>query len=300
MSFQAMTWATEQELKSNEKIVLVMLANRCNHDTGRCDPAHKRLARECGMSLSTLKRSIDKLESYGLLTIEQRVVNGVSLPNQYHLHLGVSSQGTHSVQNSKGVGSDLGGGVGSERPAPSVHSELQTSNLNQEVKPVIKTIPAADKSASVAGGGLVGEVLPKSKHMDGKPEQETAFQLKCKETWHSYKTAYEQRYQTAPVRNARVNGQVKTLVNRLGQEAAPVAAFYVMNVNEAFVTRKMHDLGALVSGAEAYRTQWATGNAMTNTRARQLDQSQANFNAAGEAKAMLREKRARERGENAE
>ena len=48
MSFQAMTWATEQELKANEKIVLVMLANRCNHDTGRCDPAHKRLARECG------------------------------------------------------------------------------------------------------------------------------------------------------------------------------------------------------------------------------------------------------------
>ncbi|WP_313824069.1 helix-turn-helix domain-containing protein [Leclercia sp.] len=291
MSFQAMTWATEQDLKANEKIVLVMLANRCNHDTGRCDPAHKRLARECGMSLSTLKRCIEKLETYGLLTIENRSVNGVPIANQYHLHLGVSSQGTYTVQNMKGVGSNLGGGVGSQGATGSGHSDLQTSNYNQEVKPGSLTVPAADKSASVAGGVLAGEVLPKSKQADQKAEQETAFQLKCKETWHAYKAAYERRYQTAPVRNARVNGQVKTLVKRLGNEAAPVAAFYVDAVNEAFVTRKMHDLGPLVSGAEAYRTQWVTGSAMTNTRARQIDQTQANASAADEAKAMLRARR---------
>lgn len=295
-----MTWATEQDLKANEKIVLVMLANRCNHDTGRCDPSHKRLAQECGMSLSTLKRCIDKLELAGLLTIEHRELNGVSLPNQYHLHLDVGSQRTYPVQKQKGVGSDLGGGVGSQRPAGSVQSELQTSNNNQEVKPGSITVTDADKSASGQAAVLVGEVLPKSKQKGEKAEQETAFQEKCRAAWKAYGEAYCQRYGTAPIRNAKVNSQVKQLVMRLGAEAAEVAAWFVLNVNESFVVRKVHDLGLLVANAEGYRTQWATGRAMTNTRASQIDQTAANFSAADEAKALLRAKRERERANNAD
>lgn len=175
-----------------------------------------------------------------------------------------------------------------------VHTENTTENTSEI------TIPVADKSAPAPGRVLTGEVLPKSKQAAPKEDQETAFQLKCRETWHAYGTAYQSRYGAAPVRNAQVNSQVKQLVQRLGSEAGAVAAFFVLNVNEAFVVRKMHPIGLLVSGAEAYRTQWATGNAMTGTRARQLDQSAANFGAADEAKAMLREKRARERGDNAE
>lgn len=292
MSFQAMTWATEQELKYADKIVLVMLANRCNHDTGRCDPSHKRLAKECGMSLSTLKRSIERLAAEGLLTIEPREVNGVSLPNQYHLHLEVSSQRTPSVQKAKGVGSRKGGGVGSDGPEGWGHSELQNSNYNQEVKPGSKPITVSDKSVPVPGGVLVGEVLPKSKHEDGKSEQETEVQRKCREAWVAYKNAYHHRYGTDPIRNAKINALVKQLVQRLGSESSGVAEYFVRNVNEAFVVRQMHDLGLLVGKAEMYRTQWATGQSMTNTRAQQIDQSQANYNAADEAKAMLRAKRA--------
>ena len=62
-----------------------------------------------------------------------------------------------------------------------------------------------------------------------------------------------------------------------------MAAFYVRNVSEAFVVRGCHALGTLLQNAEAYRTQWATGQSMTNTRAKQIDQSQANFSAADEA-----------------
>lgn len=295
-----MTWATEQDLKANEKIVLVMLANRCNHDTGRCDPSHKRLAQECGMSLSTLKRCIDKLEQAGLLTIEHRELNGVQLPNQYHLHLGVSSQRTYPGQNDTKGGSDLGGGVGSQRAKGSVQAELQTSNNNQEVKPGSITVTVADKSAPGSGVVLTGEVLPKSKQEDEQPKQETVFQEKCRAAWKGYGEAYFQRYGTAPIRNVKVNSQVKQLVQRLGAEAADVAAWYVLNVNEAFIVRKVHDLGLLVANAEGYRTQWATGRAMTNTRANQVDQTAANFSAADEAKALLRAKRERERANNAE
>lgn len=282
-----MTWATEQDLKANEKIVLVMLANRCNHDTGRCDPAHKRLAKECGMSLSTLKRCIDKLEAAGLLTIEHRELNGVSLPNQYHLHLDVSSQGTHSVQNTKWVGSKLGGGVGSQRAKGSVHGELQTSNNNQEVKPGSITSPGGDNSPPAAGG--LPAVLSEQQQQG---ETETVFQEKCRATWKAYAAAYSIRYGVNPVRNAKVNTQVKELVKRLGEEAAPVAEFFVTNVNEAFVVRKYHDLGALVASAETYRTAWATGHAITSRQARDIDNTATNANVAEEAIRILRERNA--------
>ncbi len=120
---------------------------------------------------------------------------------------------------------------------------------------------------------------------------ETVLQNRCRETWAAYKSAYAQRYGTDPIRNAAVNAKVKQLVQRLGAEAPAVAAFFVTAVGDAFVVRNCHAMGALLQGAEAYRTQWATGQAMTGTKARQMDQTQSNFDAAGDAIALLRAKR---------
>lgn len=92
-----------------------------------------------------------------------------------------------------------------------------------------------------------------------------------------------------PIRNAKVNGQIKILLQRLGVEAESVAAFYV-GINDQFLIKRFHDFGLLVSQAEGYRTQWATGKTMTSTRARQLDQTATNANAADEAIAILRQR----------
>lgn len=290
MSFQAMTWATEQDLKANEKIVLVMLANRCNHDTGRCDPAHKRLAKECGMSLSTLKRCIDKLEAAGLLTIEHRELNGVSLPNQYHLHLDVSSQGTPLVQNTKGVGSKLGGGVGSQRAKGSVHGELQTSNNNQEVKPGSITYPGGDNSPPAAGGLPV--VLSGEQQQEQSEHKEPSYEKIRTVFWERFDAAYFQRYAATIPRNAKTNSQVKQLIARLGKEAPAVACFYVSNVNEQRVVLASHTLDFLLMNAEGYRTQWINGRSMTAGQARQTDSTATNANVADEAIRILRERNA--------
>lgn len=288
-----MTWATEQDLKANEKIVLVMLANRCNHDTGRCDPSHKRLATECGMSLSTLKRCIEKLEISGLLTIEHRELNGVSLPNQYHLHLEVRSQRPPSVQKKKGVGSNLPGGVGSQVADGSVQAELQNSNNNQEDKPGSITITGGDNSPP-ADGGLPG-VLSEEQQEDPNEHKEPSYEKIRTVFWERFDPAYAARYQGATLpRNTKVNSLVKQLIQRLGKEAPAVACFYVTSVNEPRATMSQHSLDILVKNAEGYRTQWMTGRAMTQGRARQIDSTQTNANAADEAKAMLRAKRERE------
>lgn len=119
---------------------------------------------------------------------------------------------------------------------------------------------------------------------------EITLQNTCRETWAAYKSAYARRYGTEPIRNAAVNSKVKQLVQRLGAETPAVAEFFVASVSDAFVVRNCHAIGVLLQWAEAYRTQWATGRAMTNTKARQVDQSQSNFYAAGEALAILRAK----------
>lgn len=286
-----MTWAVEQDLKHTEKMVLIMLANYCNHQTGRCDPAHKRLAKECGMSVSTLKRSIDRLEALGLLTVENREVEGVSLPNQYHLHLEVSSERTPLAHKEPKVRPP--------RPDPSAHpdtgggvqDELQTSKLNQEDKPGIEPLTGAGNPAPAGDGKAVSGVLLKQQQAS---DPETAFQTKCREAWGRYKAAYMQRYSVAPLRDAKVNSQVKQLVQRLGEEAGAVAEFFVLAVNDALIVKNCHELGYLLKGAMAYRTQWATGRAITSGQARQLDSTATNASAADEAIRMLREREGRQ------
>lgn len=132
---------------------------------------------------------------------------------------------------------------------------------------------------------------------EGLSDEETALQAACRATWAAYSVAYLARYSAKPVRNAQVNAKVKQFVQRLGHDEAPaVAAFYVERVNDAFVTRECHPVGTLLQKAEGYRTQWAAGRATTSTAARQMDQSQANQDAAQDAMAILRQRRGQAEG----
>ena len=56
------------------------------------------------------------------------------------------------------------------------------------------------------------------------------------------------------------------------------------------IRRSLHEFGLLVSKAEAIRTQWATGRQMNGRTARQLEDTQANVNAAQEAARLIRER----------
>jgi hypothetical protein len=94
------------------------------------------------------------------------------------------------------------------------------------------------------------------------------------EIWKAYSDAYEIRYRTKPVRNAKVNGQIAQFAKRLGSEAPAVARFYVSLAKSYYVT-KVHDFGLCLGDAEALRTQWATGRTVTQREANQADDTQA-------------------------
>lgn len=114
------------------------------------------------------------------------------------------------------------------------------------------------------------------------PVGDSALQDSCKRVWQAYASAYESRYGASPVRNAKVNGQVRQFVQRVGGEEGPDIAGWFPAHPGAFYASRMHDFGCLLSDAEKLRTEWATGRVMTNSKARQSDRSGATLSALNE------------------
>lgn len=122
--------------------------------------------------------------------------------------------------------------------------------------PKVKSVPGAEKPA------------PPQKISGADPEKpETELQAACRATWSSYCAAYFDRYQTEPVRNAKVNSNVKQVVQRLGGGEAPLVAAHFVGSNLAYYVQRGHVLDCLVADAEKLRTEWATGRIMTGTQA---------------------------------
>lgn len=86
MSFEAMAWAVEQDLPCTDKMVLLMLANRVNKDTGQCTPSISRLAKDSGLSERTTRDAIRRLEDAGMIeTIHRKADEKTNLSNSYRM-----------------------------------------------------------------------------------------------------------------------------------------------------------------------------------------------------------------------
>jgi hypothetical protein len=125
--------------------------------------------------------------------------------------------------------------------------------LNTRYTPADSLIPST----------LIPDSLPTATAKTAAPKkQDTDLKAACKKTWQSYAAAFFNRYGTEPVRNATVNSQVKSFVQRIGaEEAHQVAGWFVMH-QENFYVRKGHTFGPLLADAEKLRTEWATGRRM--------------------------------------
>ena len=85
MSVKAMTWAFEQPISGNEKVVLLALADHAN-DVGECWPSISRIAEKSYVSERTVQRIISKLVKDGFLqcTIRHDTL-GRTAANKYTL-----------------------------------------------------------------------------------------------------------------------------------------------------------------------------------------------------------------------
>lgn len=73
--------------------------------------------------------------------------------------------------------------------------------------------------------------------------------------WRAYALTFLEVHGVEPVRNAKVNGQLSQLIDRLGKDdAVQVAAFYV---RDPLYRAKTHPVDLLLRDAEALRARWA-------------------------------------------
>jgi hypothetical protein len=117
----------------------------------------------------------------------------------------------------------------------------------------------------------------KRERREDSSDDAKASRLKNVAVWESYEKAYFNKYGVEPVRNAKVNSQIAQLRKRLGDDAVHVAGWFLTHRN-GWYTQKMHSLDCLLNDAEKLRTEWATGQQMTQSRATQVDKSTGSGN----------------------
>lgn len=280
-----------QGLSVTQKAVLISLADQANDD-GVCWPAVGTIAARCCMSARAVRTAMDHLEAVGLLTRDRRF-NSSTVYKVTPANFDKAAAPSKAGRKAGRAGTAPGAGAA----------------------PPAGGAPAAGGDAPHAGGdapgaGLGVRPVPPNRHItlnepSGEPSfpaglpavvSETDLQAACRATWAAYASAYRDRHGVAPVRNAKVNSNVRQIVQRLGHGEAPLVAAWFLTVNERYVVQNMHDLGALLAKCEAYRTQWATGRQVTEEAARQTDKTQTNLGAADAAKALLAQRRAAHAG----
>jgi len=84
MSWNATSWAWDQEIPAREKVLLTALAHMSNPSTGDTWPSQDALSRRTGLPSSALREALRELEARGLITLRHRGLHG-HVPG-YHLN----------------------------------------------------------------------------------------------------------------------------------------------------------------------------------------------------------------------
>ena len=170
MSFHAIKWAAEQKLPAMQKIVLLMLANRTNPDTGLCYPSHDKLAIDCGMTKRSVIQQIEKLEKCNFLTVLRETKDSVKQVNKYRLHI---SSEPHSL----GVVNDVHypsephslGVVNDVHIKQSIETVIETVNRNSNI--TTTTTEKKPKEKKRGGGDFLNLEKTKSSELIFPKEQ---------------------------------------------------------------------------------------------------------------------------------
>ena len=145
MSFQAMAWAAEKKLPAAKKIVLLMLANRVNSDTGKCVPKIKTLAEDCGLSESGVKLALKYFVEMGWVSVIERFAESVQISNAYQIHMqNRGSQDDPPHHSNTGGGSPVNPGGVTKKPRGG-HEVTTESGIESVIEPKSSaSAPAGD------------------------------------------------------------------------------------------------------------------------------------------------------------
>lgn len=254
MSRKATDWAWEQGLKPHLKLVLLTIADRADAE-GECFPRVSTIAKDTCQSERSVLRQLSELVDMNLLQ-----------------DTGKRKGRTNKTKVWKLVGfyDDTQSGLNDDNLSPledeSRHSVMfkgdtqSCSNGDTQscsyIEPSIKESPIGTKSVP-AVPVTKNEVAPTTL------------------VFEAYVEGMKQRYgqNISPARNAKVNGMLKKMVDRIGlEESTLVARNYPLHQNGWYV-QKTHSIDFMLQDCESLLIQVQSGQMVTKTGAYQADKS---------------------------
>ncbi|WP_430929981.1 helix-turn-helix domain-containing protein [Pseudomonas aeruginosa] len=233
-----------QGMSPAQKAVLISLADQAN-DQGVCWPAVDSIAMRCCLSKRAVQQAIKWLRGAGIVSVEER--QGRSTMYSVTPAAYAPPQEMHPRSKCTPAANAPTPADAAPPPPQDLHPTPADAAPRTVIEPTRE--PSGEPSPlPTRSGPAAGEALQEA----------------CRNVWAAYRAAYEARWSVQPVRNAKVNSQVKQLVAALGAEAPAVAAFFV-GLDDKFLVDSCHEFGLLLAKAGAYRTKWATAGSAPST-----------------------------------
>ena len=305
-----------RELSLQEKVMLIEIES-LQHPQKGCFKSNKKLAEFFGLSPNRVSEVITSLKKKGWVRVDQiregkqiierrifmkRPIDSADKGTR-KTEEGYSENKANPIRDSEEGYSENGGNP--TRKVEEGYSENRVergSGLGVQLEGTKLSTVAPGASPAAADGDYLSADEP-TPHTS----QETADDLlaripadmpgtrdpnaKTFKPWANYACAYRARYGTWPVWNQKTAGQVSQLVSRVGEERAPKVAAFYLKLNNQFYTSRLHPVSMLLQDCESIATQLATGQQVTQAKARQVDSTQSNLSNAEEAKRLLAARR---------
>lgn len=306
-----------RELSLQEKVMLIEI-DSLQHPQKGCFKSNKKLAEFFGLSPNRVSEVISSLKKKGWIRVDQiregkQIVerrifmkHPLEKPNRgtRKTEQGYSENRENPIRDPEGGYSENGENpIRDSEEGYSENREERGSGLGVQYEGASKRV-APGASPDATEGDYLGALEPKS---GATGAQESADDLlaripsdmpgtrdptaKTFKPWANYACAYRARYGTWPVWNQKVAANMSHLVDRVGAERAPGVAAHYVKLNNQYYTARMHPVGLLLQDCESIATQLATGQQVTQARARQLDSTQSNLSNAEEAKRIMAARR---------
>lgn len=306
-----------RDLSLQEKVMLIEI-DSLQHPQKGCFKSNKKLAEFFGLSPNRVSEVISSLKKKGWIRVDQIREGKQIVERRIFMSRPLETAGSGTRKTEGGCSEnrenpirDPEGGYSENKENPtrdpeegySENREERGSGLGVQLEGASKRVaPGASPDASQ--GDYLGADEPEP---NANASSESSADLlaripadmpgtrdpnaKTFKPWANYACAYRARYGTWPVWNQKAGANMSQLVDRVGVERAPAVAAYYLKLNSQFYTARMHPVGLLLQDCESIATQLATGQQVTQARARQVDSTQTNLSNAEEAKRIMAERR---------
>jgi len=275
-------------LSGNEMIILQRILFRAGL-RGQCFESRKSIAEACCLSDRTVGIIFDELERLNIIQIIRRQLEGK--PNLIRV-----KQPASWISKRKNLPKSEGGSDNSSyrgrKPFPTGWEKISHRTRSHEQDSIeldSSSLAAAEATApEIIEAEIVLDELPK-KQSEPKHAERTALTKQkapvgkdqaspISKAWGAYSEAFKAKYGVEPIRNAKVMGQLKQFIERVGQNDAPDILRFYLQQHDRWTVQNGHTVGIALHQAEKLAAGFRGAKMMTEKEARRIDEKQTTQN----------------------